>query len=206
MRRVRTSENFAEDKNVRRRYFRRLLRRQKISLLLVFKVFLDILDIFAEDCFLLRSFRKFLPSGFLPFSCFPSIWGGCGVKNPRQSLEVEELRSRSGTRALKAGNPPSVRPVVVLKPSLGRKTLEKRRRAFQQIHFWRFAKRTDSRWTFRIFFIFFCSGEEKGESRATGRGGSVFIENPRRGGGLPGGGGGPGRVSPAVCREFGGGC
>ena len=35
---------------------------------------------------------------------------------------------------------------------------------------------------------FFCSGEGKGESEAPG--GSVFIENPRRGGGFPGRGGG----------------
>ena len=27
-------------------------------------------EIFAEDCFLLRSFRKFLPSGFVPLSRF----------------------------------------------------------------------------------------------------------------------------------------
>ena len=42
----------------------------QISLLLEFKVFPDIFEIFAEDCFLLRSFRKFLPSGFLPLSRF----------------------------------------------------------------------------------------------------------------------------------------
>ena len=37
-----------------------------------------------------------------------------------------------------------------------------------------------------IFLFLFCSGEGKGESEAPGRGGgSVFIENPRRGG-LPG--------------------
>ena len=51
-------------------------------------------------------------------------------------------------------------------------------------------------WTFRIFFIFFCSGEGKGESEALGGGGGrFFIENLRRGGGvLPAGrgGGGPG--------------
>ena len=29
-------------------------------------MFLDIFEIFAEDCFLLGGFRKFLPSGFLP--------------------------------------------------------------------------------------------------------------------------------------------
>ena len=42
----------------------------QISLLLDFIVFLDIFEIFAEDCFLPRSFRKFLPSGFLPLSRF----------------------------------------------------------------------------------------------------------------------------------------
>ena len=47
-----------------------------------------------------------------------------------------------------------------------------------------------------IFYFFLCSGEGKEESEASERGGgSVFIENPRRG--LPGGGGGrgTGRVS-----------
>ena len=38
--------------------------------LLDFIVFLDIFESFAEDCFLLRSFRKFLPSGFLLVSRF----------------------------------------------------------------------------------------------------------------------------------------
>ena len=42
--------------------------------LLDFKVFLDIFEIFAEDCFLLRSFRKFLFSGFLPLSRFQFEW------------------------------------------------------------------------------------------------------------------------------------
>ena len=57
-------------------------------------------------------------------------------------------------------------------------------------------------WTFRIFFIFFCLGEGKGESVAPGRGGGrVFYWNSQEGGGgvLParGGGGwrGAGRVS-----------
>ena len=31
---------------------------------------MDIFEIFAEDCFLLRSFRTFLPSGWLPLSSF----------------------------------------------------------------------------------------------------------------------------------------
>ena len=73
MQRAKTSENFAEEKNVRRRYFRRYFRRLKISILLDFTVFLDIFEIFAEDCFLLRGLRKFLPSGFLPFSRFQSM-------------------------------------------------------------------------------------------------------------------------------------
>ena len=60
--------------------------------------------------------------------------------------------------------------------------------------------KTVSWWTFKIFFYFFCSGEGKGESRATGRGGGrFFIESSRRpGGGLPGAGEawrGAGRVS-----------
>ena len=47
-------------------------------------------------------------------------------------------------------------------------------------------------------FYFFCSGEGKGEPpRRREGGGRFFIENPRRGGGLPGGwvgGRGAGRV------------
>ena len=58
-------------------------------------------------------------------------------------------------------------------------------------------------WTFRIFFIFFCSGEGKGESEAPGgRGGrAIFIENPRGGVSRAGGGGGGG---PGVGRVFAG--
>ena len=60
-------------------------------------------------------------------------------------------------------------------------------------------KETSSRWTFRIFFIFFCSGEGKGEPEAPGRGrGRFFIENPRRGVSQErrgGGGRGAGKVS-----------
>ena len=53
--------------HVRRRIFRRFVR----SLLLDFRVFLDIFEFFAEDCFLyLRSVRKILPSGCLPLSHF----------------------------------------------------------------------------------------------------------------------------------------
>ena len=52
-----------------------------------------------------------------------------------------------------------------------------------------------------IFIFFFGSGRGKGESEAAGRGGGrIFIENPRRGGGSPGGGTeGPG----GVCSELG---
>ena len=44
-----------------------------------FRVFPDIFEIFAEDCFLLRSFRKFLPAGFYPEAVsslkIDSFWG-----------------------------------------------------------------------------------------------------------------------------------
>ena len=69
--RVKTSENFVEEKNIRRRYFRRFLRRYHFYR--IFIVFLDIFEIFAEDYFLLRSFRMFLPSGFLPLSRFQKL-------------------------------------------------------------------------------------------------------------------------------------
>ena len=52
-----------------------------------------------------------------------------------------------------------------------------------------------------IFYIFFCSGEGKGESEAPGWGRVGFaIENPRRGGGVSGGGGvwWAGRVSAGI--------
>ena len=44
-------------------------------------------------------------------------------------------------------------------------------------------------WTFRIFFIFFCLGEGKGESEAPGAGGGgdIVLKIPGGGGGLPGG-------------------
>ena len=66
--RVKTSENFAEENKCSQKIFQKIS--QKMSLLLDFIVFQDIFEIFAEDCFLLRSFRKFLPSGFLPLSRF----------------------------------------------------------------------------------------------------------------------------------------
>ena len=62
-----------------------------------------------------------------------------------------------------------------------------------------------SRWTFRIFFIFFCSGEGKGEPPRCREGrGQNFIENPRRGGVQSGWGWEP-RGREGVCRELGGG-
>ena len=61
-----TSEDFAEEKM----FAEDIQKISQISLLLDFIVFLEIFEIFAEDCFLLRSFRKFLPSGFLPLSRF----------------------------------------------------------------------------------------------------------------------------------------
>ena len=54
--RAKTSENFAEEKECSQKMFQKI---SQISLLLDFIVFLDIFEIFAEDCFLLRSFRKF---------------------------------------------------------------------------------------------------------------------------------------------------
>ena len=58
-------------------------------------------------------------------------------------------------------------------------------------------------WTFRIFFIFFCSGRGKEEFEAPGGGGNcLFIENTRRGGS-------PGREGPrgqeGVCGKLGNG-
>ena len=56
---------------------------------------------------------------------------------------------------------------------------------------------------FRIFFIFFCPGEGKGESEAPG-GARLFIENPRRGG-LTGGWGWGGEGPGGCLRGIGGG-
>ena len=57
-----------------------------------------------------------------------------------------------------------------------------------------------------IFYTFFCSGEGKGESGATGRGGGQFFCLKTTGRGvLPRGAGGGGRGRGGVCREFGGG-
>ena len=55
-------------------------------------------------------------------------------------------------------------------------------------------------WTFRIFFIFFCSGSP---IRRGGGGGSFFVESPKRGGGGVPGGEGPGGCLRRIGR-FGG--
>ena len=61
-------------------------------------------------------------------------------------------------------------------------------------------------WTFRIFFIFSCSGRGKEESEAPGGGGIGFlIENSRTGGGGAGSGRAAGRVSAANLGIFWGG-
>ena len=54
-------------------------RTKKTSPRLDFRVFLDIFEIFADDCFLLRSFRKFCPLGFTlkPFPVKVSPEGQC---------------------------------------------------------------------------------------------------------------------------------
>ena len=55
-------------------------------------------------------------------------------------------------------------------------------------------------------FYFFRTGEGKEESEAPGRGGgAVFIENPKRGGGLQGGRGRGASGLGGVCGEWGGG-
>ena len=58
-------------------------------------------------------------------------------------------------------------------------------------------------WTFRIFFILFCSGRGKGESEEPGGGWVGFLLKVP-GGGSPREGGGP-RGQEGVCRELGGG-
>ena len=70
MQRVKTSENFAEKKMFAEDTSEDLSEDRRYHFLLDFRLFLDIFEIFVEDCFLLRSFRKFLPSGFLPLSRF----------------------------------------------------------------------------------------------------------------------------------------
>ena len=69
---MKTSENVAEEINVRRRDFRRFLKRSKISLVLDCRVFLDIFEIFAEDCFLLtRSFSEVFALWVVTLEPFP---------------------------------------------------------------------------------------------------------------------------------------
>ena len=63
-----------------------------------------------------------------------------------------------------------------------------------------------SRWTFRRFIIFFCSGRGGGVRGARAGGEDrLFIENARRGGGLFPGGGGAGGCLWRIGEFFGGG-
>ena len=70
-----------------------------------------------------------------------------------------------------------------------------------------FVSMRNTRWTFQIFFIFFCpgGGERGSPRRQEGGVGTIFTENARRGapGGLGEGGGARGREG--VCEEFWGG-
>ena len=75
---------------------------EDITFILAFRVvFLDIFEIFAEDCFLLRSFRKFLSSGFLPLTRFQITvlgsslqhWIGIGLLN---ASDARSLGGRFG--------------------------------------------------------------------------------------------------------------
>ena len=59
---------------------------------------------------------------------------------------------------------------------------------------------SSSWWTFRIFFIFFGSGEGNGEVQGDREGGGVgFLLKIPGGGGLPEGGGGGGARGPGGC-------
>ena len=60
-------------------------------------------------------------------------------------------------------------------------------------------------WTFQIFFIFSARGRGRGSPKCReGGGGGFFIENPRRGGGLPGVGAGGARGREGACGNLGG--
>ena len=69
---------------------------------------------------------------------------------------------------------------------------QRERKEREELGWWTSSK---TWWTFRIFFIFSCSGRGKGESEEVGRGGSIFIENPKRGVFRRGRARGAGRVS-----------
>ena len=71
------SENFAAEKMFGSQKISQQIEDVTFTGLLDFRVFLDILEIFAEDCFLLRSFRKFLPSRFSPLSRFQESMQCC---------------------------------------------------------------------------------------------------------------------------------
>ena len=73
------SEDFSED------------RRYHFYWVLVY--FLDIFEIFTEDCFLLRRFRKFLPSGFLPLSRFQLFPAALTQWASMRDLEAADTRN-----------------------------------------------------------------------------------------------------------------
>ena len=57
----------------------------------------DIFEIFAEDCFLLRSFQKFLPSGFFTLKPFPVGGGGAAAHLASSSSSFAVVLSILGT-------------------------------------------------------------------------------------------------------------
>ena len=71
MQRGKTSENFRGRKKCSQMIFPKISQKiEDITFTLDFRVFLDMFEIFTEDCFLPRSFRKSFPSGFLSLSRF----------------------------------------------------------------------------------------------------------------------------------------
>ena len=55
-------------KNCSRKIFQKISQKiEDITFTLEFRVFLDIFEIFTEDCFLMRSIRRLSPLGFYPY-------------------------------------------------------------------------------------------------------------------------------------------
>ena len=103
--------------------------------LLDFKVFLDIFEIFTEACFLLRSFRKFLPSGFLPLSRFQgqlSFQSLHGARRTRTTWSAG-YGSRPTTTTMATS---ALRTCVTAEPSAGKLNLRTGAgwRAFYMVH------------------------------------------------------------------------
>ena len=85
--RVKTSENFAEEKSSQR-IFQKIPQKIEEITFIVFKVFLAIFQIFAEDCFLLKNVGSVCPLGIYP-EAVCRLAGACAVL---QSLDPN-LRS-----------------------------------------------------------------------------------------------------------------